>query len=840
MAGEQTQTSKDRCVRTRHHKLSHCHAPVGVCKKDIADEIDVNADEPRRSGRATKGQHTKDKDIAEEKPTGRKGRGRSSKAASTEPEPEEDDAVIRCICGATEDDEGLMMIACENCEAWQHNLCMSVTEDEKELEAVTYYCERCKPEQHKELLAAIKKGEKPWVAKKAQREQEKKKKKGKKGKGRRPSARTSEIGTGEEASPAPSSTKAETTGKRKHAENGAHVGVGSDMMNDAFTNQNRSQEASATPTREPDGLQKRRKSSHLVADASASSADRRQSSGAGRRTSTADSPAQSVDELEGARKKVVEALTKELKKLIEDESKSGDYRIPDGHTANSLASQIALQAEHGIAASHADSKNYNDQFRTVHFNLKSNRSLLKRLLSGSLEADALGSMSSDDMASEELQREMAKLKEEVDKQAIMIQEEGPRVRKTHKGDELIETEPAPVAEDSGYSGALRRRPTEDIEMPDADTHDDDRVELPEDVGGRPPLNVQTSGSPAHPHLRKGSSANFNINQVWDSVQSPDDQSSRPLQQPPKRRSSAKHEAPPPQSAIEDTDVDRMLKDDADDLNAEPEAVDPNALWVGRIHMAGVGEMRASASWVAGGDPSKRFPWSQLLPSTIEVDGRIPVGAADKYILGMRNARSPTDVTVLYVRPTGPDTSSFATMFDYFHTRNRWGVFQTTHMAELKDMYLIPLEYGDAPFPEFLRSLQDNILPTHRESRTFLVCMVVRSKSPPSSANATPQVNDAAPSQSPALAQGQIPSYAPQGPPGPVNLDMVPPLARSILGDFINAPTVLLMLGAVPDMEETQLSNLRHILERVPSTRDDINALSQHLRETMEIGGHVGP
>ena len=163
-----------------------------------ANERFVCPDEPRRSGRATKGQHTKDRDIPEEKsvPKGKKTKGKSSKAASEEPDPEEDEAIIRCICGATEDDEGLMMIVCDNCEAWQHNLCMSVTEVEDELPEA-YFCEECAPEQHVELLAAMKRGEKPWEAKKKQREEEdkakKKGKKGKKGKGGGTRSRPSEV-----------------------------------------------------------------------------------------------------------------------------------------------------------------------------------------------------------------------------------------------------------------------------------------------------------------------------------------------------------------------------------------------------------------------------------------------------------------------------------------------------------------------------------------------------------------------------------------------------------------------------------------------------------------------
>lgn len=99
--------------------------------------------------------------------------------AVTDDEEDEDDALIRCVCGVDdEDDDGRMMICCDNCSAWQHNDCMGVTEDESKLPE-HYLCEQCAPQQHKKLLAAMARGEKPWEE--ANRRREEAKKAGKKG-----------------------------------------------------------------------------------------------------------------------------------------------------------------------------------------------------------------------------------------------------------------------------------------------------------------------------------------------------------------------------------------------------------------------------------------------------------------------------------------------------------------------------------------------------------------------------------------------------------------------------------------------------------------------------------
>lgn len=187
-----------------------------------ADHIFL-ADEPRRSGRATKGQYTKDRDISEEKGATRKGKGKGSKAkAETEVNDDEEDAYVRCICGLYEQEEETerTMICCDKCEAWQHNDCMGLADD---YAPAQYFCEQCKPEDHKELLAAIARGEKPWeeVARKreaaaAEAEKASKKKGGKKG--RKSGARASDVhheNQEAEAAQTPGTSKSASGQKRK-------------------------------------------------------------------------------------------------------------------------------------------------------------------------------------------------------------------------------------------------------------------------------------------------------------------------------------------------------------------------------------------------------------------------------------------------------------------------------------------------------------------------------------------------------------------------------------------------------------------------------------------------
>lgn len=90
---------------------------------------------------------------------------------------------------------------------WQHNICVGLARFDEDIPE-DYYCELCRPENHKELLEGIARGEKPWEARrKAAEEEVSEKKKKKAPKKAAKGKRNSDPKEEQTQSPAPDSKK---------------------------------------------------------------------------------------------------------------------------------------------------------------------------------------------------------------------------------------------------------------------------------------------------------------------------------------------------------------------------------------------------------------------------------------------------------------------------------------------------------------------------------------------------------------------------------------------------------------------------------------------------------
>lgn len=564
----------------------------------------------------------------------------------------------------------------------------------------------------------------------------------------------------------------------------------------------------------------------------------------------------SVEELViPARKSAATALIRLFVDQIAAAQKKGSYSLPAGQTAEDAARQLGLSIEdamyHAFCGRTGEpTEPYKLQLRTILFNVKKNPSLRDRLLVGSVSPDALSRMKPEEMASEELQQKDAEIKREAERQHIIIQEQGPRIRRTHKGEELVEDETHNVATESLFSAAPRRSVAEGADG---------------SPGNQSPV---TPKLPQGQHTERRARGRSPTGEHHDHVF-------------PEVATNIREPVPSAGKIQADAEIDQLLRDDEPDSPpySPKDFSDDGVIWRGKVAMVPVAEFISSAKHVGGADLSGRIPWSQLAPSTLLVDGRIDIQLASNYLCGLRFSSS-TDVSVIAIsRPDLPgERAGFDKLFDYFQGRKRYGVIGKHPLPAVKDTYIVPIEAGTTTKPEFIELLENNSLEGPINERMLLVVFVVKtgdsnppsvqtsshqpslepasSASPLTAVGATPQQGhfsttghgpasqlaptppsnlggtpaQAADGQQPAQQQGQLP-------PGQQPAVTGTTAAVQVLGPQVNAPAIQQLLKTAPNVDVAQLNVVRDILIRQPAAAGNYDTLMQALFET-QANGHV--
>ncbi|GAB7366761.1 hypothetical protein MBLNU230_g0715t1 [Neophaeotheca triangularis] len=862
------------------------------------------AEEIRRSGRATKGQHNKlassspapnPKPAAKAKTTtSKKSKAAAAAAAKSAPSPsadnDEDDEKIRCVCGNDDPEDNRTFISCDACLVWQHNVCMGIT-DEDDDTPEHYFCEECRPEEHQETLQAMARGEKIWETRLKIMKNEKKSRK-RKSKGppgwlkkevlapqEEEETKIQEAESGEEAvaegaegagnaaaeSAAPveeAAESVETTGsKRKRdevKEEADTVSYERVVIDAGF--------GAILTTRFLKPVQKTERTPSTVkqGDNQAQRSDKRRKA---EPTEDPETALVEIDQLPTERRKVAESISKIVTADVQERVKGG-YKMQKDQTPNSVGDHHAARIEYALQMNHGGQTKYSEQFRSIFSNLKRNKLLIERLLQGSLTADELSTMSSADMASEDLQRERAAMKAESDRLATLEGEvEGPRMRRTHKGDEVIEDENNTKFEDAPVAAPIRDREDGDNEV----------------TGMSPPKDAPTpktdTARPADP--RRASDQQFNMSDIWaKTAQSPTQSTAqpRPLQQAPRRRSSIPVNKQQEDGTREDADVDRLLRDDDDDEPYSPkEDLDSNTLSYHSKIIASSTDVTPtiSASFAAGRDVGAQA-WRNLLPpGQLTIEGRLGVNKAEEYLCGLQWS-STSDVAVLALHPSNPgEQKAFDEVWEYFRSRERYAVVAREKPVLVKDCYLIPVEAGAGELPPHVEMLEQCLLSKPVGKRMFLATFVLaragtvaeqqdggksaKSETGNTNGHLPPHLRASISAQGPsgspmantanstAFPPAATTSTAPPFPPNPYTplpAETQPPLPPTeqpqqpqqaysptitqILGPFLNTPTAQQIVAADPSIQPHKLQHLRNILERSVPARTEIRVLMEEL------------
>lgn len=603
------------------------------------------------------------------------------------------------------------------------------------------------------------------------------------------------------------------------------------------------------------------------------------------------------------RRRSADVVIKTIAELIPKAQSAGAYQVPEWTTAINVATRLGLEVEHAVHIHHSNvpgdpTSEYRQRLRSMIFNVKRNSVLRDGLLQGSLTPEKFSTMTTDEMASQEQRERDAEMIKEAEKQHIMIKEEGPRIRRTHKGEEIVGADMDGTS-DSVPTGARSVRPRREsgieddspiVKSPPGSAMSptspfssvsilEGRRESKTDEAGSPTMTKSLNDEPKTDSTAPTIATNlkstpalapFNIQDVWSSVHGQgSEKKQRPTLQTLQTTSTEVAEVEHPNVAGIDPEIDQLLKDE--EVESPPYSPtdytsDPSTIWRGKVGMFGVAEFFASAKHVAGPNLSHVVPWSVLMPHHIRIDFRIPADRANRYLCELRFSRT-TDIIIVGLSPTGGSEgqAEFEKMWHHFETRQKYGVVRNLTSSSIRDVYVIPLEAGMTELPVFMEMLEEINLEKPRPERMILITYVLKSphrpylqpQTPATPSNGTgatitavqPNPSEVAPDTSIVSAGPAASPITPHPTQNNPSMSFPPQqnatavsssdtkTAEQILGRFINASVIKQLLSQSPDIHAVQLNIIKEILEKVPEAGEDFELLSRLLMEKSRAEGH---
>jgi Transcription factor S-II (TFIIS), central domain/SPOC domain/PHD-finger len=643
----------------------------------------------RRSSRANKGQHSrfekrKKVDIVED-----------------------DDGEIRCLCGDNVDDGGFM-IQCERCGKWQHGECMGY-EDADEVND-SYACELCRPDLYKEVPVKDEKDKAKVIPKKETT---------------RPVLHTAlrklirKKSTKRKAPP----SEDESDDASDFSDDDNKPLIPSAPQKKLKT----SPELHSPPPRTSISHEVKKKPPPINTARRPSQASPQQ-----RRTSASSNPPTPL------------VLTKTAFAVSTFEDLSDQKRVPVARIFAKIfepldakkSEALGLAIEHALYNTYATSEagygaEYKNRFRSISFNLKDpkNSALRERVLTGDLPPEQLVKLTNEQLANQELREQAEKAREEGLAQSVLKVQTGPRIRRTHKGEEIVGEE-LPVATPTLANVAA---PFARADEASPSVKEDEAPSTPRSIASQQSRSLSPTSKPESHETKardrhQSTSSNFAIQNVWERLRSP-----TPLEEEePRRESIAIDEftADIPENQIDDPDIDRLLGEEeppysptAYDIDLPTTSAQSPPIWKGDLSMSSVAQFSAEARFVGGPNNVTDLPWSKILPSHLVVDGRIAIDTTTKYLAAQRSSSTKDVIVIQLDAADDSQKDMLRKLYQYFHDRQRYGVMQIQSNI-VKDAYLIPLAPTE-PIPEQIELMDSHDLPRSRTDPFLLAVLVIQ-------------------------------------------------------------------------------------------------------------------
>uniref|UniRef100_T1JTB7 PHD-type domain-containing protein n=1 Tax=Tetranychus urticae TaxID=32264 RepID=T1JTB7_TETUR len=408
------------------------------------------------------------------------------------------------------------------------------------------------------------------------------------------------------------------------------------------------------------------------------------------------------------------------------------------------------------------SNKYKTRYRSLVFNLKDpkNQGLFRKVLTGSITPDRLVRMSHDELASSEL----AKWRERENKHALeMIKRESEAmiqqviVKKTHKGEEVIETKASIETID----------PTKEEEVPKAaevvsttivtqETPSKEKITSNAlsalDLLRDSSLDKQKEEDTTDKHgqhlfdahckiCTKKTKSDLSLSHLKSKKPVSPPRSVIESKTPKPKRVRVEFEAPTTRIIEEAVKASKSTKpvsfstnessihESSEDLVASSTVSPPPeaksnlipSCWKGFIYMVDVAKFFATAYRISGISDNRL----KDVPDSITVRGRIAPEQVLDYLKKLKSTR--TDIAVIQFEPAHhEERTQYEKFFEYLNTRKRYGVVGAG--KSIKDFYILPLP-KDADPPEVLLPFDGPGIPSNRPN--LLLGILVKNRKHPS-------------------------------------------------------------------------------------------------------------
>ena len=489
---------------------------------------------------------------------------------------------------------------------------------------------------------------------------------------------------------------------------------------------------------------------------------------------------------------IMEKIIQQNESILSEDQKKGQY-------PEKLALEIEYHLYLALWNQHSQpTQQYKLKARGIGLNLPKNPVLQSRLLKGEVTPESLVQMKPEEMASEEFQLMAEQVRRESEIQnTILTEETGPRIRRTHKGEEIVEDDiDRPMVNDEPFYSGGGGGGTTDHVMEEAPSPRSRAVsQAAEESPHSPPQlkaeetthSAHTESAPQTPRTPLSARTpitargrQFSIEGVWNNVNTPEG--------PTHPKMPGTRQAPhmlslrttaQPKSAV-DAEIDKLLAEEDHEMENETPPYSPSELtftdsalpvWRGRVSMISVSNFRARAHLLGGPeDAQHKLPLSDLLGGTMLIDGRIGIDRATEYLCGQKFSQT-NEIIVLAIEPEDHIEPAAATefnkLFQYFQKKERYGVVGKPLHKYIKDCYLVPIDVRD-DMPDFFECLAKHSLEqAPRKKRVFAVVFVLsktgiaeaaKEKLEASRPKTTPETHQSPLTRTPVQPQPEVPQH----------------------------------------------------------------------------------